>query len=66
MFCFCKKNFIKKQLAARNIKFTEFLKETGPDGKSLYGKDGKLLDPTKKPEPDKTLYCDEWFFNYAL
>lgn len=66
MHCFCLKSFIVKQLKARDIKFTDFKKTVGPDGKSLYDKDGKLIDSNKTPVPDETLYCNEWFINYAL
>ena len=66
MHCFCLKSFIKMQLKAKDIKFTDFKKTTDKDGKSLYKTDGSLVDPNKKPEPDTTLYCEEWFINYAL
>jgi hypothetical protein len=53
-------------LAARKISFKEFKKSTDKNGKSLYNSDGTLIDPKKGPYADESLYCDDWFFNYAL
>ena len=45
------KNFIKVNIAVRDIKFTEFSIKNAT---------------TQKDSPDTALHCDEWFFNYAL